>query len=160
MLFFTFVFTGYAQQPQTLEISLEESVNKKDPKQLKLIINTEPSLAEGMFIELPPQIKPAISSIKLDGNELWLINSQTTVEKENVVGWYAKDNGIVLHYSEGLNGELTILMVFDIIQFNKAENTLVTVFGINRIAQEFVKENISYAQSDISNIQNIQPDEN
>ena len=113
-----------------------------------------------MFINLPSQIKPAIRSIKLDGNELWLINSRTVVEKENVIGWYIKDDGVVLHYNEGLNGELTIQMVFDIVQFNKAKETQVTVYGINRVDQEIVIENTTFAQSDISSIQNSQPDEN
>ena len=159
-LLLSLFLNGYSQQAQSLDISLEEPLDIKDPKQLKLIINTGPSLAEGMFINLPSQIKPAIRSIKLDGNELWLINSQAVVEKENVIGWFIKDNGVVLHYNEGLNGELTIQMVFDIVQFNKAKETQVTVYGINRVDQEIVIENTTFAQSDISNIQNSQPDEN
>lgn len=160
LLLFSLTFSAFSQQAGSFKISYEESENSKDPKILNIVIDVGSSLSKGMFIDLPPKIKPAIRSIKLDGNELWLINSPAIVEKENVVGWFTKDNGIVVHNNIGLNGKLSIQIVFDLIQLNKTEHAQVSIYSINRLNQEIQIENTIYAQSDIPVSENSQPDKN
>lgn len=159
LLFITFSF-GFSQQQGSLNISIEKSENNSQPQFLNVNFIIGQSLSQGAFIDLPHQIKPVINSIKLNGNDMWLINSPDPVEKDNVVGWFVQNDGIIIHYTQNLEGNLEIQIGYDTAQFNKIEQVLVALSGVIRTDQKFDIESSIQAQTNIPNIPNIQLEEN
>jgi len=131
-LLFVIVNLVFSQQSESLNISLEKNDNNSDSQLLNINLTIGSNLSQGAFIDLPAQIKPVIKSVKLNGNDLWLINSKNPVEKDNVIGWYTQDNGIVIHYNDAISGELEIQIGHDKKQLDKNKQIQVKIHNILR----------------------------
>ncbi len=114
LILFIFMLSVFAQVSETLKVSLDKNKDTGKQEIINLQIQTGTEISNAVFIEFPAGLKPVLRSARADNKSLWLINSKKQVSKENVIGWYQKDNGLLLHYTDAMIQKNTILQ-FDIV---------------------------------------------
>ena len=112
-----------------------------------------------VFVELPKGLTAVVRSASLDGNTLWLINSDQEIEKNNVLGWQLKDNGIVLHYSSDFAGQLDVEIAPDSARLNRFNQLDINIHQVTRNNAQLDVEDAVVAQSNLTIKQNTQTDE-
>ena len=117
------------------------------------------SSADGIFLTLPAGLTAVVLSASLDGNVLWLINSEEKVEKDNVLGWHFRNDGIVLHYNEDFTGQLDIELAPDTVRLNRFEQIEINVHQVTRTNKQLDVENTVVARSNLIINHNTQTDE-
>lgn len=139
----------FAQSPEILKLRLDQNEDQSKPLSLNIKIETASSTSRAVFVELPAGLKPVLSSARQGENTFWLFNGKQEITKDNVLGWYAQDNGLVLHYTDK-SGELEIELVPDESRIKRFEDIDVKIYSVSKTGQNFEIEKTVLAQSNIS----------
>jgi len=148
-----------AQNGAIVGVQLEKNENTNKPQLIKTQIQVNAASSDGIFIELPQGLKAVVRSASLDGNTLWLINSNQKVDKNNVLGWQLKDNGIVLHYSSQFNGRLDIELAPDSARLQRFDDIDISIHQVTRNNADLEVDNAVVTKSNLKIKQNTLTDE-
>jgi len=159
IIFLSSISFIFAQNGQILSLKLEESVSNTKPELIKAQIQIAAASSDGIFIELPQGLTAVVRSATLDGNMLWLMNGDKVIEKDNVLGWQLKDNGIVLHYSSAFSGQLDLEIAPDSARLNSFEQIDINIHQVKRNNSQLDVDNAVVAQSNLKIKPSTQTDE-
>ena len=158
-IFITLVSFLCAQSGKTLKVQLENNDTKAKPQVLKAQLQVTAGTSDGVFITLPAGLTVVVQSATLDGNPLWLINSENKIEKNNVMGWYYNDTGIVLHYNSEFGGQLDVELAPDSAKLSKFDQIELDLHQVKRTNDKLDVENTVTARSNLLIKKNTQTDE-
>jgi len=141
-----------AQSTEILNVRIDQNEENKQPPILHVDVQNDASISQAVFIELPAGLKPVLKSAKQGGEELWLINSKEEIIQDNVIGWYTKKNGLVVHYNDFINnnGLLEIKLVPDSSRLQRFENIDVKIYPVSKSGQDLVVQKSVLAQTNVS----------
>ena len=144
--------SSFAQSSEILKVYLDKTKDNGQPVILNVKIQTEASISRAVFIEVPAGLNPVLHSAKLGDKALWLINSNKEITKDNVIGWYAEANGLVLHYTGSItknNGLLEINLAPDSNRLERYDNFDVKIFPVSKSTQGLIVQKSMLAQSNL-----------
>ena len=147
------ILSVFAQSEDNLKVWLEQNSDNNKPVILNVNIQTGIAISRAVFIELPAGLKPVLLSAQLGDKTLWLINSKKEITKDNVIGWYAKDNGLILHYTDSIiqnNNLLEIKLVPDRNRLQRFDKVDVKVYPVSNSGEDFIVQKSILSQSDVS----------
>ena len=156
MTLISFVF---AQNGEIVNLQFEKNESNVKPQIIRAQIQVDAASSDGLFVELPKGLTAVIRAASLNDNALWLINSEKEIEKNNVLGWQLKDNGIVLHYSSDFSGQLDIEIAPDSARLNRLEQVDINIHQVTRNNEQLAVENAVVAKSNLIIKQNTLTDE-
>jgi len=159
LLLVSLVSLIFAQNGEILGVQLENSASNQTPQLIKTEIQINAGSSDGIFIELPQGLTAVIRSASVDGNTLWLINSDQPVDKNNVLGWQLKDNGIVVHYSSDFSGRLNIEIAPDSARLNRFDQIDITIHQVTRNSGKLDVNEAIVSQSNLNIKQTTPTDE-
>ena len=148
-----------AQNGAIVGVQLEKNENTNKPQVIKAQIEVNAASSDGIFIELPQGLTTVVRSASLDGNTLWLVNSDQQVDKNNVLGWQLKNNGIVLHYSKEFSGQLDIELAPDSARLSRFDEIDISVHRVIRNNTDLEVDDAVVTQSNLKIKQNTLTDE-
>ncbi len=153
-LFITVIFSSLvAQSTENLKVRLDQNENNTKPVILNLQVQTGEAISGAVFIEVPAGLKPVLHSAKLNDRALWLLNSKEEITRDNVIGWYAQENGLILHYNDSItkNSELLeIELVPDSYRLERFDKVGVSIYPVSNSGQELLVEKSVLAQSNVT----------
>lgn len=149
----------FAQKGEALKVQYEKNDTNEKPQVIKAQIQVTQGTSEGIYITLPAGLTAVVRSAALDGQSLWLINSEDKIEKNNVMGWYYKDNGIVLHYSNEFAGQLELELAPDSAKLSNYDQIELDLHQVKRANDKLDVENTVVARSNLLIKKNTQTDE-
>jgi hypothetical protein len=158
-LFLGLISFAIAQNGAIVGVQLEKNENTIKPQVIKTQIQVNGASSDGIFIELPQGLTAVVRSASLDGNALWLINGSQQVDKNNVLGWQLKNNGIVLHYSREFSGQLDIEIAPDSARLNRFDDIDITIHQVTRNNASLDVDNAVVTKSNLKIKQNTLTDE-
>lgn len=161
MLFLWAGFTMlFAQSSEILKAGIRSNPDNNQVYELEMEVQLDNSLSEGFFIELPEGMKTVVKSIQRNGENLWLVNSEKSVDQKNVIAWNTAENGIYFSYTlDDLSGSLVIEMVPDNKKLKRFDNFETKLFPATREAENIVVQSQETARSTVSVKQTIQGNE-
>lgn len=74
--------------------------------------------------------------MQIDNSEMWLINKNQIVDKNNVIAWYNQGEGIVLQYQNKQNGNMAIQIAYDTDLLKKIQSLTIEIYEIENVNQE------------------------
>ena len=80
LLLLSLVSIIFAQNGEILDVQLEKSATSQKSQLIKAEIQINAGSSDGIFIELPQGLTAVVRSASIDGNTLWLINSDQPIE--------------------------------------------------------------------------------
>ena len=159
LLLLSLVSIIFAQNGEILDVQLEKSATSQKSQLIKAEIQINAGSSDGIFIELPQGLTAVVRSASIDGNTLWLINSDQPIEKNNVLGWQLNDNGIVVHYSSDFSGRLNIEIAPDSARLNRFDQIDITIHQVTRNGGQLNISDAIVSQSNLNIKSNTPTDE-
>lgn len=137
ILFLLLVFSAhsYSQNNDNLRINYTGDSLATD-NIIEINLRLTPNISNGTFIKFLSAIKPAIRSVQIDNSEMWLINKNQIVDKNNVIAWYNQGEGIVLQYQNKQNGNMAIQIAYDTDLLKKIQSLTIEIYEIENVNQE------------------------
>jgi hypothetical protein len=154
ILFITVLMSSVlAQSSETLKVSLDQENDANKPVIFTVKVETSAEIGNAVFIEFPAGLKPVLRSAKLGNKQLWLLNSKQEITKDNVIGWYTKDDGLILHYTDSItenSDSLEIELVPDQKRLQRFEKVDVKMYPVSKSGQDLNIQKAVLSQSNVS----------
>jgi hypothetical protein len=144
-----FALSVFAQLSETVKVRLDKNKDAAKQEIINVQLQTGTEISNAVFIEFPAGLKPVLHSARADNKDLWLINSKKQISKENVVGWYQKDNGLLFHYSDALlqnNSTLQFDIVTDSSRLERYTDIEIKVYPVESSGQDRVVQKTALAE--------------
>lgn len=146
------VYFTFAQSTEILKVSIDQNTGNNKPVVIHIEVESDNSISQAVFVELPAGLKPVLKSVNQGDKAFWLIRSKKEITRENVIGWYVKNNGLVLHYKNifDTNVPLEIELVPDSTRFQRFEKVEVKVYPVSKSGNDLIVQKSVLAQTNIS----------
>ena len=80
VIFIAMVSVLFAQKGEALKVQYEKNDTNAKPQVIKAQIQVTQGTSEGIYITLPAGLTAVVRSATLDGQSLWLINSEDKID--------------------------------------------------------------------------------